>query len=54
MFLHRNTIQYRVTQAMEACAASFDDVDGVADIQIALMACRWMGTSVLSAAGPPR
>jgi DNA-binding PucR family transcriptional regulator len=54
MFLHRNTIQYRVTQAMEACAASFDDVDGVADIQIALMGCRWMGKSVLSAAGPPR
>lgn len=54
MFLHRNTIQYRVTQAMVACGASFDEVDIVADIQIALTACRWMGKSVLSPVPPAR
>lgn len=54
MFLHRNTIQYRVTQAMEACAASFDDPDVVVNIQIALTACRWMGKSMLTPAGHDR
>ncbi|RIT96786.1 hypothetical protein D2F00_13285 [Mycobacteroides abscessus] len=48
MFLHRNTIQYRVTQAMEACTASFNDPDVVVNIQIALMACRWMGATMLT------
>ncbi|WP_236147642.1 CdaR family transcriptional regulator [Mycolicibacterium sp. CH28] len=48
MFLHRNTIQYRVTQAMEACGASFDNSDRIVKIQIALLACRWMGKSVLT------
>lgn len=47
MFLHRNTIQYRVAQAMEACAASFDEPDVVINIQIALLACHWMGGSML-------
>ncbi|MGV9798189.1 PucR family transcriptional regulator [Mycobacterium sp. NPDC003449] len=51
LFLHRNTIQYRVTQAMETCAASFDDPDVVVNIQIALLACRWMGKSMLVPAG---
>jgi DNA-binding PucR family transcriptional regulator len=48
MFLHRNTIQYRVAQAMELCGHSFDDADAMLDVQIALMACRWMSPAVLA------
>jgi len=48
MFLHRNTIQYRVAQAMELCGHSFDDPDAMLDVQIALMVCRWMGSAVLA------
>jgi DNA-binding PucR family transcriptional regulator len=33
MTLHRNTIQYRVTQAMELCGQSFDDPDAVFRVQ---------------------
>jgi DNA-binding PucR family transcriptional regulator len=47
MTLHRNTIQYRVTQAMDLCGQKFDDPDAVLRVQIALEACRWMGASVL-------
>ncbi|WP_111508705.1 PucR family transcriptional regulator [Mycobacterium kyogaense] len=54
MFLHRNTIQYRVAQAMEACSASFDEPDVVVNIQIALTACRWMGPSLLSSSAATR
>ncbi|MGV0627342.1 PucR family transcriptional regulator [Mycolicibacter minnesotensis] len=52
MFLHRNTIQYRVAQAMDACGVSFDDPDAIASVQIALTACRWMGSSVLRQTNP--
>jgi len=47
MILHRNTIQYRVAQAMELCGQSFDDPDAVLKVQIALEACRWMAPAVL-------
>ncbi|MCV7232078.1 PucR family transcriptional regulator [Mycobacterium branderi] len=47
MILHRNTIQYRVTQAMELCGQDFDDPDAVLKVQIALEACRWMARAVL-------
>jgi DNA-binding PucR family transcriptional regulator len=50
MILHRNTIQYRVAQAMELCGQSFDDPDAVFKVQTALEVCRWMGPSVLRAA----
>lgn len=49
MILHRNTIQYRVTQAMELCGQNFDDPDAVFKVQIALEACRWMAPAVLRA-----
>lgn len=48
LFLHRNTIQYRVAQALDKCGATLDDPDFVVQIQIALMACRWLGRSVLT------
>lgn len=50
MILHRNTIQYRVAQAMELCGQSFDDPDAVFKVQIALEVCRWMAPAVLRAA----
>jgi DNA-binding PucR family transcriptional regulator len=50
MILHRNTIQYRVTQAMELCGQNFDDPDTVLKVQIALEVCRWMAPGVLRAA----
>jgi DNA-binding PucR family transcriptional regulator len=49
MTLHRNTIQYRVTRAMELCGRSFDEPDAVLKVQIALEACRWMAPVVLRA-----
>jgi DNA-binding PucR family transcriptional regulator len=49
MILHRNTIQYRVAQAMELCEQSFDDPDAVFRVQVALEACRLMGPAVLRA-----
>ncbi|ORB86770.1 hypothetical protein B1987_26765 [Mycobacterium kansasii] len=49
MILHRNTIQYRVAQAMELCGHSLDDPDAVFKVQIALEICRWMAPAVLRA-----
>jgi DNA-binding PucR family transcriptional regulator len=54
MILHRNTIQYRVTQAMELCGLSFHDPDAVFEVQIALEACRWMAPAVLRVANRQR
>jgi len=54
MYLHRNTIQYRVTKAAEACSASFEDPDHVVHIQLALLACRWMGPLVLAPVARPQ
>jgi len=50
MILHRNTIQYRVAEAMELCGQSFDDPDAVFRVQTALEVCRWMAPTVLRAA----
>ncbi len=52
MILHRNTIQYRVAQAMELCGQTFDDPDAVFKVQTALEVCRWMAPGVLRAAKP--
>lgn len=49
MILHRNTIQYRVSQAMELCGRDFEDPDAVFTVQIALEVCRWMAPAVLRA-----
>ncbi|EUA12187.1 pucR C-terminal helix-turn-helix domain protein [Mycobacterium kansasii 732] len=49
MLLHRNTIQYRVAQAMELCGGRFDDPDAVFRVQVALEICRWMAPAVLGA-----
>ena len=54
MILHRNTIQYRVAQAMELCGQDFDDPDTVFKVQMALEACRWMAPAVLRAANERR
>ncbi|TSD99715.1 PucR family transcriptional regulator [Skermania sp. ID1734] len=44
---HRNTIQYRVQQAIELCAGDLDDPDHAFDVQIALYATRWLGAAAL-------
>jgi DNA-binding PucR family transcriptional regulator len=49
MILHRNTIQYRVAQAMELCGQRFDDPDAVFRVQTALQVCRWMAPAALRA-----
>jgi DNA-binding PucR family transcriptional regulator len=54
MILHRNTIQYRVGQAMELCGQDFDDPDAVFKVQLALEVCRWMAPTVLRAANRAR
>jgi DNA-binding PucR family transcriptional regulator len=54
MILHRNTIQYRVAQAMELCGQSFDDPDAVFKVQTALEVCRWMAPAVLRPANRRR
>lgn len=51
MILHRNTIQYRVAQAMELCGQHFDDPDAVFRVQMALEVCRWMAPTVLRPPG---
>lgn len=48
MHLHRNTIQYRLQQAAERLGHDFEDPAIVLDIQLALQACRWLGSTVLS------
>jgi DNA-binding PucR family transcriptional regulator len=54
MTLHRNTIQYRVAQAMELCGQSFDDPDAVFKVQTVLEVCRWMAPAVLCPANRRR
>lgn len=49
MILHRNTIQYRVIQAMELCGQNLDDPDAAFRVQMALEVCRWMAPAVLRA-----
>ncbi|OZF39540.1 hypothetical protein CH295_02165 [Rhodococcus sp. 14-2483-1-2] len=45
--VHRNTIQYRVEQALGECGRSLDSPDDTLDIQIALRVCQWHRSSVL-------
>ncbi|MGB3486338.1 MAG: helix-turn-helix domain-containing protein [Mycobacterium sp.] len=48
LYLHRNTIQYRIGQALDKCGVSLEDHDLVVHVQIALLACRWLGRAVLT------
>lgn len=54
LFLHRNTIQYRVAQALESCRQSLDDPEAVLNVQLALQVCRWLAPAVLQAPTAPR
>lgn len=54
MMLHRNTIQYRVAQAMERCGQNFDDPEAVFKVQMALEVCRWTGPTVPRGVAPAR
>lgn len=47
LFLHRNTIQYRVAQAMERCGQSLDDPEAALNVQFALQVCHWLSPAVL-------
>ena len=44
--LHKNTVKYRVDKAVEARGRSLDD--GRLDLELALLACRHLGRSVLT------
>ena len=48
LFLHRNSVQYRVRQAEELRGRPF--TDGRLDVELALLACHWLGASVLTPA----
>jgi PucR C-terminal helix-turn-helix domain/GGDEF-like domain len=48
LFLHRNTVQYRVRQAEELRGRPFSD--GRLDVELALLACHWLGPAVLQPA----
>jgi len=48
LFLHRNTVQYRIRQAEELRGRPF--ADGRLDVELALLACHWLGPAVLQPA----
>ncbi|MFE7745879.1 PucR family transcriptional regulator [Nocardia sp. NPDC057455] len=50
--VHRNTIQYRVGQALELIGNVLDDHDRTLHLHLALQAARWLGPAVLRP-GPP-
>lgn len=50
LFLHRNTAQYRVRKAELVRGRPFRD--GRLDVELALLACRWMRGAVLSPSTP--
>jgi DNA-binding PucR family transcriptional regulator len=50
MMMHRNSIQYRVQQAMEVCGQDLDEPGVAFELQAALVAARWLGASVLNRA----
>ena len=45
MHLHKNTVKYRVDKAVEERGRPLDD--GRLELELALVACRWLGASVL-------
>lgn len=44
--MHRNTVQYRVQQAVDLSAADLSDPDHASDVVSALELCWWMGRAV--------
>ncbi|NEA30584.1 hypothetical protein G3I17_02705 [Streptomyces sp. SID13031] len=48
--LHKNTVKYRVDKALEERGRSLDDER--LELELALVACRWLAGSVLSPAAP--
>jgi DNA-binding PucR family transcriptional regulator len=47
--LHKNTVKYRVDKAVEERGRPLDDER--LELELALVACRWLGASVLRAPG---
>jgi hypothetical protein len=47
---HRNTVRYRVAKALELRGRPLDD--DRFNLQLALIACRWLGRAVLDTTGP--
>jgi DNA-binding PucR family transcriptional regulator len=50
--LHKNTVQYRVRKAEESIGGPVGQ-DRL-QVELALLACHWLGASVLRPAGAPR
>jgi DNA-binding PucR family transcriptional regulator len=47
MIMHRNSVQYRVNQALALCERELTEVDVALDLQVALNAAHWLGRAVL-------
>jgi DNA-binding PucR family transcriptional regulator len=47
MIMHRNSVQYRVNQALALCERELTEVDVALDLQVALNAAHWLGQAVL-------
>jgi hypothetical protein len=47
MIMHRNSVQYRVNQALALCGRELTDLDVALDVQVALNAAHWLGRAVL-------
>jgi hypothetical protein len=52
LMLHKNTVQYRIRKAEESLGRPLGDSRH--DIELALRASQWLGSSVLTQAGPER
>ncbi|MGY1945617.1 PucR family transcriptional regulator [Nocardia asiatica] len=50
--VHRNTIQYRVGQALDLIGHDFTDHDRTLHLHLALQAARWLGPAVLRPGSP--
>jgi DNA-binding PucR family transcriptional regulator len=49
--LHKNSVRYRVDRALQARGRPL--ADDRLDVEMALLACRWLGSGVLAPAGSP-
>lgn len=47
MIMHRNSVQYRVNQALALCDRELAEVDVALDLQVSLNAAHWLGRPVL-------
>jgi hypothetical protein len=50
MIMHRNSVQYRVNQALALCDRELTELDVALDLQVALNAAHWLGRAVLDPA----